>query len=1283
MKPPQQSPATPFLLLLLTLFAALPASAQIVINEIHYDPPNRTRREEFIELYNAGTEPVNLNGWTLTDAVEHVFGNVTIPPGGYYCVVENAGHFSSKWPGVTAFAAWQTGKLSNQGERIRLKDAAGTIVDEVTYGAGFPWPTASRGAGASMQLLHPALDNDLGGSWRATGTVTTPGAANSVLLATPSGAPPAPRQVAHSPRTPKANEPVTITVKVTDPDGVASVDLRYQKVDPGSYIRKTDSAFTNPANWTTLPMSDDGLNGDAAAGDGVYTAVIPAEVQTHRRLVRYQIVVADALGNSVQIPYADDEQPNFAYFVYNGVPDWSGALRPSSFSGSPATPVQTFPASVINSIPPWHLIANSSDVINSQYNSGYDARRLYGTLVHDGQVYDHIQYSNRGIGSTYVSGKNKWVLRFNRARDFQPKDNWGRPFKETWDSVALNACASPWAAVHRGSAGVEEASSYRLFELCGVPALRTTYVHWRIIRKAEEVYPATARVSGDPLGTNIYGQYAGDLWGLYMALEPTEGNFLDERDLEDGNLYSIEGGSGDKKHQGATHPTNTSDWTSFNSGVIRNGQTEQWYRDNLDLQALYTFIAISRLVGNTDVRPGDNYRFYHRPGDNRWVILPYDLDMMYIAAHHWGGTMDGVTVAGAPNAIRAIMRHPALALEFRNRCRELLSLVASDPSPNGGQIGQLIDEYAQMVNPAGQELTWADLDAALWNLHPRTAGGGDNTGQTSHKGNFFRALYRDGTRGGLDGTLTTTSWIRELPVANPGDKFSDHEGLMKWFVDFVTNTWPEEAGTWVRKATSGPGGGSGVDNSVHRQKGYGYKYLEWESIYGGYANANVNPPASRADLDFPNTPTIQYIGKDGFPADDLRFTSSPFSDPQGADTAEAVQWRIGEISAPGIPGYDPTKPRVYEIEEVWTSEELPLAGGAVAEVKVPASAVHPGRTYRARVRHKDNTGRWSAWSPPVQFLAGEPETNPWSALRVTEINYNPGPLTSAEVAAPGWNPLWDKQIFEFIELQNTGSESMDLGGFVISGGLDYTFPEDFTLPPGGFTVVAKHRDAFLIRYPHAAAALAPGDFRNDSLSNSGEEIIISASAGGAPLIRFTYSDKAPWPEEPDGDGPTLVLANPSKADLDHNDPAEWRAGKINGTPGEGEDTSGGGVTWEQWILLYPGTDDPAGDNDGDGLTNLMEFALGSNPLLPSGPAPVTADWRDGRLTFTFTRSATAAGVTRTVQFSHDLQTWTEDGALVDSTDNEDGTVTETWQASAPAEGAPARVFVRLKVTRSP
>jgi hypothetical protein len=214
----------------------------------------------------------------------------------------------------------------------------------------------------------------------------TPGNRNMVY---DTNLPPRMRQVAHFPEQPKAGDPVKISVKITDDDGVASVRLLYQAVDPGNYIELNDVGYET--TWTPLAMVDSGTSGDEVAGDNVYTAVLPGTVQTHRRLVRYRIEATDAGNRTVRAPYTDDPSPNFAYFVYNGVPSWQGAVQPG-FS-----PVQNFSASEMGRLPTYHLVAKRSSVETATWASRYggDEYRWGGSLVYNGKVYDPVRYRAR------------------------------------------------------------------------------------------------------------------------------------------------------------------------------------------------------------------------------------------------------------------------------------------------------------------------------------------------------------------------------------------------------------------------------------------------------------------------------------------------------------------------------------------------------------------------------------------------------------------------------------------------------------------------------------------------------------------------------------------------------------------------------------------------------------------------------------------------------------------------------------------------------------------------
>ncbi|HUR30826.1 MAG TPA: lamin tail domain-containing protein [Saprospiraceae bacterium] len=173
----------------LVLFLSLNANAQVIINEISYNPPESNNDSlEYIEIYNAGSDHVDLAGWHISSAVQDTFPSVHLLPGEYFVTAINAEAMLNIY-NITVHQ-WSSGALNNSGETIILLDASDNIVDSVAYSDSDPWPSEADGSGPSLELIDPSLDNNDGTNWQISGGGTgiiingnevsgTPGAQNS------------------------------------------------------------------------------------------------------------------------------------------------------------------------------------------------------------------------------------------------------------------------------------------------------------------------------------------------------------------------------------------------------------------------------------------------------------------------------------------------------------------------------------------------------------------------------------------------------------------------------------------------------------------------------------------------------------------------------------------------------------------------------------------------------------------------------------------------------------------------------------------------------------------------------------------------------------------------------------------------------------------------------------------------------------------------------------------------------------------------------------------------
>ena len=222
-------------------------------------------------------------------------------------------------------------------------------------------------------------------------------------------------------------------------------------------------------------------------------------------------------------------------------------------------------------------------------------------------------------------------------------------------------------------------------------------------------------------------------------------------------------------------------------------------------------------------------------------------------------------------------------------------------------------------------------------------------------------------------------------------------------------------------------------------------------------------------------------------------------------------------------------------------------------------------------------------------------------LRITEIMYHPDEL------APG-NPD-----AEFVELQNVGTQIINLVNTRFTEGIHFTFPQMF-LNPGDHAIVVKDQAAFAGQYPTFAGIIA-GEYAG-SLGNDGERIRLE-DPSGATILDFDYSDG--WYGITDGDGFSLTIVDPSSADTSVWSAKEgWRPSTFRGgSPGEGEETllpapgtlvinevlSHSHMADPDWIeLLNTGTEpiNIGGWYLSDDSGDLTKYAIAAGTVIPQG-----------------------------------------------------------------------------------
>lgn len=161
------------------------AIVPLVINEIMYKPSDSSDCKDWFEIYNPNKQDVALGGFTFKDDNDnHIFSfsdSCLIKSKSYLVVAQNPDEFKTVYgTDKNPLGPFDFGIGVN--DQIRLFNQYGTIIDSVAFSNAVPWPINADGTGLSIELINPALDNNIGINWKAAfNKLGSPGNPNSNL----------------------------------------------------------------------------------------------------------------------------------------------------------------------------------------------------------------------------------------------------------------------------------------------------------------------------------------------------------------------------------------------------------------------------------------------------------------------------------------------------------------------------------------------------------------------------------------------------------------------------------------------------------------------------------------------------------------------------------------------------------------------------------------------------------------------------------------------------------------------------------------------------------------------------------------------------------------------------------------------------------------------------------------------------------------------------------------------------------------------------------------------
>jgi CotH protein/lamin tail-like protein len=441
------------------------------------------------------------------------------------------------------------------------------------------------------------------------------------------------REVQHAPVLPVANEPIVVTARITDNDGIGSVNLKFRSEGEGSF--------------TTASMVDDGSGNDLISGDRIYTATIPGAAGGTMRAFYIEASDGSASTRFPTLLQPTAEVPERTCLVRVG--DWSGSTALATYR-------VWFSNDVINAFTSRPNLANELLDCTFVFN---DTDVFYNARIR----YRGSPFLRSGFGKNPI-GRNAFRIDFNPEQKFRRREE-----------INLDNTEG-------GSRGpLQERASYWFYRKMGLQYSMQEYVRPIYNGNSYTGYEDVQKIDGD----YINDWYPDDNDGYIHKIDDYFEYTADGTgfaNLDEGLKYD------------ASHPLipETYRWGFekrshreddywdhlFNFAVAMNTSSSNPTAYEAAIESVvdpYHFagvLALRHACGDWDsygYNRGKNNYFYYASEEDKWYLLPWDIDFTLGSGHGPTTNIFSVNSGQFPEVYRFMQysKYRTMYLQFLGR----------------------------------------------------------------------------------------------------------------------------------------------------------------------------------------------------------------------------------------------------------------------------------------------------------------------------------------------------------------------------------------------------------------------------------------------------------------------------------------------------------------------------------------------------------------------------------------------------------------------------------------